>query len=206
MAGLRRWCLAMAVVALGAGPLCAQAAPPIEVDGATYAELDDATGIWTLRGAPVAVRRGDAVIEAAALTYETRAQLVRAAGGVTYRDDALFVSAPRMTAWLGEGRLLAEGGVTARVPDATLEAGRVEAFAGREEVVADEGARLIRADLEGRAPRIVLQRRLATVTLSGGAVLWQERGETRAATITVDLRRRRVTASGAAAITLHPDR
>lgn len=202
--GDRGVCLAIAATLLWAGTAWGQA-PPIDVTGASYAELDEAAGIWTLRGAPVTVRRGSAVIEAAALTYETRPQIVRASGGVSYRDGALSVTAPRLTAYLGEGRLLAEEGAVATSPEGTLQAQRLEAFADREEIVADGGARLRREDLDGRARRLVLLRRDGTATLTGEAVVRRGGSEIRAPTITIDLRRRRITATGGAAITLRPE-
>jgi lipopolysaccharide export system protein LptA len=200
--------LLVAVATAAAAPASAPpgSAPPIEVTGATFAELDERAGIWTLRGAPVVLRRGEARIEAQRVVYETGPRIVRASGAVTYRDATLEVTAARLTAWLEEERLLAEGGVTARAPEGRLSAGRVEALAAREELVAEEDARLVHEDLEGRAARIVLQRRLALATLSGGAVVRRGASESRAATIVVDLRRQRITARGGAVVTLVPDR
>lgn len=198
--------LAAATAAATPSPAAPGTAPPIEVTGAAFAELDERAGIWTLRGAPVVVRRGEVQIEAQTVVYETGPRIVRAAGTVTYRDAALEVTAARLTAWLEEERLLAEGGVTARAPEGRLAAGRVELVASREELIAEQDARLVHEDLEGRAGRIVLQRRVGLATLSGGATLRRGASETRAATIVVDLRRRRITASGGAVVTVVPER
>lgn len=214
MVGCRSWSMILwsmtvtAAVALSVavGPARAQPAPATDITGATYAELDDATGIWTLRGAPVSVRRGATTVQAGAITYDTRAQVLRATGGVRYDDGTMTVEAPQVTAWLAEERLLATGTPVVTMPQGTLTADRVEVLAGGEDVVAEGSARLVHEDVEGRAPRLVLQRRLALATFSGGAVVRQGPDEARAQTITVDLRRRRITARGAAVITVQTDR
>ncbi|MDQ7842479.1 MAG: LptA/OstA family protein [Armatimonadota bacterium] len=124
---------ALAVLLILSAPTRAQAPPAVEVTGATFADLDEASGLWTLRGSPVTVRRGAVVIQAPALTYERAGQVVRATEGARYADDAFAVDAPRITVWLRDERLLADGGVVAQQRDAQrrLTAERVEAF-GRE--------------------------------------------------------------------------
>lgn len=124
-----------------AGPAvsaAAQSAPAIEITGATYAELDDASGVWTLRGAPVVVRRGLIVLHAPAIAYDTRAQLLRAGGGVVYADEVLTLEARSMTVWLDDERLLAEDGVRAAHPGASLRltAARLEVYGKEQRLVA----------------------------------------------------------------------
>ncbi len=123
------------VVPVDAQPSAPPSRPPVEVTGATYAELDDATGIWQLRGNPVLVRRGAVSLRAPAITYETRAQTVRATGGVSYADETLTVQAAELMMWMVEEKLLAAGSVVAeqsggsgriRLTAARLEASRKE--------------------------------------------------------------------------------
>ena len=107
----------------------------LEVDGATYAELDEGTGLLTLRGAPVVVRRGERRLRAPSIIYDTRQHILRATGGVAFADQTLSLDAAEVTVWIDDDRLVAAGGVGAvqgQGADALrLRAGRLEVF-GRE--------------------------------------------------------------------------
>lgn len=142
--------------------LCAAGAPanaqpssppqglPIEVTGATYAELNDATGIWQLRGNPVLVRRGAMTLRAPAVTYDTRQQTVRAAGGVSYADETLTLEAPEVTMWIQDERLLAVGSVVAEQSAASdrirLTAARLEAYGKERRLLATGAVEVSSAD------------------------------------------------------------
>jgi len=170
--------------AAGAG---APSAPAVEVSGATFADVDEASGLWTLRGAPVTVRRGAVAIQAPALTYDRTAQVVRAVDGARYADEVVSVEAPRITVWLREERLLAEGGVSAeqRGGQRRLTAGRLEAFGGERRLVATEDPVLVAPEGRLAAERIevVLERGEAIAEGDGRFVYDQIEG--RASRITV---------------------
>jgi lipopolysaccharide export system protein LptA len=85
----------------------------LEVEGATYAELDEATGLLTLRGRPVTVRRGALILRAPSIVYDTKRRILRASGGVSYADASQTVDASELTVWMDDDRLEATGGVTA---------------------------------------------------------------------------------------------
>ncbi|MGH2396798.1 MAG: LptA/OstA family protein [bacterium] len=93
-------------------PAHAAPAPSTNVTGATYVEFDDSTGIWVLRGNPVAVTRGTMTVRATSMTYDSRQQIVRASGAVNFTDPSATLSSAQATFWLQEERLLAEGGVS----------------------------------------------------------------------------------------------
>ena len=93
-------------------PAYAAPAPPTNVTGATYVEFDDSTGIWLLRGNPVAVTRGTMTVRATSMTYDSRQQIVRASGAVNFSDPSATLSSAQATFWLQEERLLAEGSVS----------------------------------------------------------------------------------------------
>jgi lipopolysaccharide export system protein LptA len=114
------------IILLTASPVFAQAtrqvpSPPIDVTGATFVEFDDSTGIWMLRGSPVAVTRGATTVRAPAMAYDSRQQIVRATGGVTYADPAATFSSAQATVWLQEERLLAEGDVSGMLREGAQE-------------------------------------------------------------------------------------
>ncbi len=114
------------------------AAPPVDVTGASYAELDDRTGLWTLRGNPVTVRRGPITVRAPSITYDTRLLIVHATGGVTYSDDSLSLEAAQITAWIMEERAVAEVRVVATQPrqNIRITAGRLEVFGKEQRLLA----------------------------------------------------------------------
>jgi len=93
-------------------PAHAAPSPPTDVTGATYVEFDESTGIWVLRGNPVAVSRGATTVRATSITYDSRQQIVRASGAVNYTDPSSTLASAEATFWLQEERLLAAGGVS----------------------------------------------------------------------------------------------
>ena len=114
------------------------AAPPVDVTAASYAELDDRSGIWTLRGNPVTIRRGPITVRAPSITYDTRLLIVHATGGVSYSDESLSIEAPQITAWIMEERALAQDRVVATQPrqNVRITAGRLEVFCREQRVLA----------------------------------------------------------------------
>jgi lipopolysaccharide export system protein LptA len=114
------------------------AAPPVDVTGASYAELDDRSGLWTLRGNPVTVRRGVITVRAPSITYDTRRLIVHATGGVSYSDESLSLEAPQITAWIMEERALAADRVVATQPrqNVRITAGRLEVFGKEQRLLA----------------------------------------------------------------------
>lgn len=137
MTSRRLLAVALLVMLIPAAPAAGQS-PAVEITGATYAELDDATGMWTLRGNPVVVRRGPVTVRAPAIVYDTAQQIVRASGGVSYADDALTLEARQITVWMEDERLLAEDRVVAEQPREGLRvsAARLEAFGKEQRLVA----------------------------------------------------------------------
>lgn len=133
IAGLLAVLLALCTPAVSAQP---QGTPgALEVEGATYAELDEGTGLLTLRGQSVVVRRGERRMRAPSIIYDTKQHVLRASGGVAFADQMLSLEAPEVTVWIDDDRLVAAGGVAAvqgKGADAIrVRAGRLEVF-GRE--------------------------------------------------------------------------
>ncbi|MGH2398515.1 MAG: LptA/OstA family protein [bacterium] len=166
------------------------AAPPIDVTGASYAELDEASGLWTLRGTPVTVRRGPITVRAPSIIYDTRSQVVRASGGVSYRDESLSLEAPQITAWILEERALAEDRVVALQPRQNLRitAGRLEVFGKEQRLLATGSAAVTSPEGSLAGDRIEASGQRDEVTAEGAARLRYEDIEGSAARIV--LRRR----------------
>ena len=138
-------CVLVAVVA--SGPATAQPPMQLEVTGATRVEFNDSAGVWELYGNPVTVRRGPVVLEAPAVRYSTRDQIVIASSGVSYGDEMLTASAGTVTVWLREGRAVAENEVQVayRLSEPVeLRAGRVELLQKPRVLIASGAARLAR--------------------------------------------------------------
>lgn len=139
--------LACAVVAAApTAPATAQQPVPLEVTGATRVEFDDSAGVWELVGNPVTVRRGLVVLQAPAVRYDTRAQVVIASGGVSYGDAVLTASAGTVTVWVQEERAVAEGDVQVTYrggEPVELRAARVELLQRQRQVTASGAARLV---------------------------------------------------------------
>ena len=195
MVAVRPWGVALLALVLLPGTAWAQPAPPVEVEGATYAELDDRSGVWTLRGSPVAVRRGVVTVQAPVLTYDRRAGVVRATGGARYTDEELSVDAPQIAVWLEDERMLADGGVAAeqRPERRRLVAARLEVFRRERRLVAT-GTPVVTGP-EGRlaADRIEAFGEREEITAEGDGRFVYEEIDGRAPRIT--LRRRPATAT-----------
>lgn len=157
-------------------PWTSAAAPPIDVTGASYAELDEAGGLWTLRGAPVTIRRGPITVRAPSIIYDTRSQIVRASGGVSYRDDSVSLEAPQITAWILEERALAEDRVVALQPRQNLRitAGRLEVFGKEQRVLATGSAAVTSPEGSLTGDRIEASGQRDEVVADGAARLTYE--------------------------------
>jgi lipopolysaccharide export system protein LptA len=122
----------------------------LEVEGATYAELDEGTGLLTLRGQSVAVRHGDRRMRAPSIIYDTKQHVLRASGGVVFADQTITVEAPEVTVWIDEDRLVADGGVAAvqgQDPDAIrVRTARLEVFRRERRAVATGSVEVIAQD------------------------------------------------------------
>jgi len=205
--GRRGWCGVLLTMLLVTPLAAAQPAPPVELSGATFADLDEATGVWTLRGAPVTVRRGPVTIQAPLLTYDRRAQIVRAAGGVRYTDAALVIEAPQITAWLAEDRLVAEAGVTAeqRIEQLRLTAGRLEAFNRERRLLATGDPVLVAPEGRLAADRIEVFAARGDVVAEGNGRFAFEQIEGRAPHITVRQQPPTAVLSGGAVVRQGPN-
>lgn len=169
--------LAVALLAVAVHQVpAAAAAPPVEITGATFAELDDATGRWTLRGAPVLIRRGAVTVRAPAIVYDSQQQIIRGSGGVVYDDGALRLEAGQITVWVADERLLAEDRVTAIQTREGLRmaAGRLEAFGKERRVVATGSPVVTSSEGAITADRIELLAELDELVAEGSVRLVRE--------------------------------
>jgi len=165
--------LLLALAASGAQAQSAGSSGAVEIEGATYAEFDERSGLLTLRGAPVTVRRGAARLRAPSVVYDAVRRHVQASGGVDYADPQLTVEAPRVTVWIDEERLLADGGVRGtqgQGSDAvSLRAVRLEVF-GRDGRAVATGAVEVRAeDVTVTAERVEAVRARDELVADGNA-------------------------------------
>src|SRR2546426_551110 len=145
-AGLLVGLVCAALAAVATGQATAQQPVPLDVTGATRVEFDDSAGVWELLGNPVTVRRGLVVLQAPAVRYDTRDQIVIASSGVSYGDDVLTAFAGTVTVWVREGRAVAEGDVQVTTRgDAPIElrAARVELLQKQRYLIASGAARLV---------------------------------------------------------------
>lgn len=93
-------------------PLRAQ---PAEVEGARWAEFDAQTGVWTLRGEGVRVRRGEWWVEARLLRYRASDGTFEAQGGVrAQQGEVLSVAASSARGSVRQGWGELEGEVDVR--------------------------------------------------------------------------------------------
>jgi lipopolysaccharide transport protein LptA len=130
----------------------------LEVDGATYAELDEGTGLLTLRGQPVAVRRGERRMRAPSIIYDTKQHILRASGGVFFADQTIALEAVEVTVWIDEDRLIAAGGVAAVQSQGAgavrVRAGRLEVFGRDRRAVATGSVEVTTEDTTLRGDRV----------------------------------------------------
>jgi lipopolysaccharide export system protein LptA len=156
--------LAAVVITLALAVSAAQAQPTadpsgaLEIEGATYAEFDERTGVLTLRGAPVTIRRGAMQLRAPSVIYDARRRLIQSSGGIHYADPRLVLEAPRVTVWIDEERVLAEDGVRGRQgqgADAiSLRAARLEVFGRDGRAVATGAVEVNAQDITVTAARV----------------------------------------------------
>lgn len=151
---------AVLLLAVTAAPMRAQSGDggAVEIDAATYAELDERTGLLTLRGTPVVVRRGGMALRAPEMVYDTRQRVLRAFGGVLFQDPFLTLEAAEATVWTAEDRVVAAGGVAARqggnADEIRLRALRLEIFGRERRVIASGGVEVASSDVTMAADRL----------------------------------------------------
>lgn len=183
----------LAVLLLAAPGARAQpAADPseaIEIAGAAYAEFDERSGLLTLRGAPVVIRRGAMRLRAPMVVYDARGRIVRASGGVQYADARVSLEAPRVTAWLAEERLLASGGVRgaqeAEGEPIRVQAARLEVFGRDGRLVAVGAVEIVAQEAAVTADRVEAVRGGAELLAEGNARVLRGDIEGRAPRVTV---------------------
>jgi lipopolysaccharide transport protein LptA len=149
------------VLALGGAVAHAQPAGSsgaVRIEGATFAEFDERTGLLTLRGTPVVIRRGALQLRAPSVVYDAGRRVIQASGGVAYADPRVTLEAPRATVWVDEERLLAEDGVRAvqgQGADAvSLRAARLEVTGRGGRAVATGAVDVTTADLTVTTDRL----------------------------------------------------
>lgn len=156
----------------------------VEVEGATYAELDEGTGLLTLRGNPVMVRRGRMTLRAPAIVYDTKQRILRAVGGAVFTDPTLTMEAPEATVWIDEDRLLATAGVAAtqgQGADAIrLRAARLEVFGRDRRLVATGTVELVSSDATMTGDRVEAALARDELSAEGNARIVREDIEGRA--------------------------
>lgn len=183
-------------------PASAQPArtPPIDVTGATYVEFDDSTGVWKLKGNPVAVTRGTTTIRAAVMEYDSRQQIVRASGGVSYADPSGTFSSVQATAWLQEERLLAEGEVSGVFreggQETYLRSQSVEAWRKDRRAVATGAAQVRRGEFTLTSSRVEYLEAQHKATATGRSTVTAPEGRISADRIEAVLDREEATAEG----------
>ena len=150
----------------------------LEVEGATYAELDEGSGLLTLRGSPVTVRRGTMTLRAPAIVYDTKQRMLRASGGAAFADATLSLEAAEATVWIAEDRLQAAGGVVATHglgPDAIrLRAARLEVLGRDRRAVATGAAEVTSRDATMTADRVEVALARDELIAEGNARLVRE--------------------------------
>lgn len=176
----------------------------LEVEGATGAELDDRTGLLTLRGNPVTVRRGAMTLRAPSMVYDTRQRILRASGGVVYRDAALTMDAGEVTVWVEEDRLVAAGGVTASqgqgVEALRVRAERLEVFGRDRRAVAVGSVEVVSSEGTMNGDRVEVAFARDELTAEGNARILREDIEGRAPRLLVQRREGLAVLSGGAVV------
>lgn len=194
-----------AVAAFAATPAPAQAPPgppglPIEVTGATLIEYDDAAGVLRAEGSPVVFTRGQTVVRAPRLRYDTRARMVTASGGVEVAEPGLFLRALDAELRMADDRIRMSGDVRVRrVHDdgtVTLSAALVEGLLATRRFIASGSVAVARDDwtVSGRRMDYNDHSRVAVVTGDPAARLKDV--TMTAQTITVMLADERATGEG----------
>ena len=174
---MRRLAALIVISALAAAGAQAQTpADPsgaLEIEGATYAEFDERTGVLTLRGLPVTIRRGVMQLRAPSIVYDAGRRLLQASGGVHYADARAVLDAPRVTVWIDEERVLAEDGVRGiqgQGPEAvTLRAARLEVFGRDGRAVATGGVEMSTQEMTLTAARVEATQAREEIVAEGDA-------------------------------------
>ena len=165
----------IAVMAFAASPALAQAPPgpprpPIEVTGATLIEYDDTTGVLRAEGSPVVFTRGQTVVRAPRLRYDTRARIATASGGVEVTEPGLYLRAQDTELRMTDDRIRMSGDVQVRrVHDdgaVTLSAALVEGSLATRRFIASGAVTVDRDDwtVSGRRVDYDDHSRVAVVT------------------------------------------
>lgn len=182
--------------------------PPTDVTGATFVEFNDATGIWLLRGNPVAVTRGTTTIRAAVIEYDSRQQVVRASGGVTYADPSGTFTSLRAAAWLQEERLLAEGEVSGVLREGTqethLRSHSLEAWRKDRRALAIGDVQVRRGEVTITGPRLEFLEATHRAIATGRSAVAAPEGRLSADRIEAFLDREEGFAEGNVEILVHP--
>lgn len=174
--------LAAAAAAIAAGgpptvrPVLAQAPAgsgrlPVEVTGATRVEYEDATGVLEAEGAPVVLARGQTVLRASRIRYDTRARVAAASGGVEVVEPGLMLRAQDAELRLTDDGLRLSGEVQIRRihDDGTVivTAPLVEGSLATGRFVASGGVTVVREDWRISGRRLDYDDRARVVVVTG---------------------------------------
>lgn len=195
----------IAAAAFAASPAPAQAPSgpprlPIEVTGATLVEYDDAAGVLRAEGSPVVVTRGQTVVRASRLRYDTRARIVTGSGGVEVTEPGLSLRAQDAELRMADDRIRMSGDVQVRrIRDdgtVTLSAALVEGSLATRRFIAGGAVTVARGDwaVSGRRVDYDDDSRVAVVT--GDPVARLKDATMTARTITVTMADERAVGEG----------
>lgn len=185
----------------------AQAPPPprpspIEIDGATYVEFDESTGVWRIAGAPVTITRGRTVLKAARGRFDQRAGLVTAEGGVEVTEPGVTVRADAVELRLADDRLRARGNVllTSMRDEqiATLRAPEVDGSLRTRRFTASGGVSLARGEVTMTGRRLDYDDAERVAVVTGEPVVRFKDGTMTAEVVTLLLARDLVRGDGSA--------
>ncbi len=201
----RKWVEAISVVVLAVlVPLPArggQQSPALVVTGASYFEVDDRSGLWELRGNPVIVTRGNRVVRAAAMTYDSRRSMLTARGAVSVEDEGARLSAASVIAFLQEDRLLAEGEVVVVVQDpppvTDLRADRLELWAAQQQALATGAVTMKRGEVTVAGDQLTYDLRARHAVATGHPTMVVPQAIISADRIEAQVDREELTADGA---------
>lgn len=150
------WALAW-TLALPAGAV-AQAPSVVEITGASRAEFDEATGVWTVEGQPATVTRGRAVLRAPRIRYDQRSQIVTADGGADLTEPGIRLAAETAEYRFSDERVRATGQVrivsTREGPPVEVRAIEVEGVLPARRFMATGDVVLVRGDAQLSSRRL----------------------------------------------------
>jgi lipopolysaccharide export system protein LptA len=148
------WALAR-TLAFPAGA-AVQAPSVVEITGASRAEFDEATGVWTVEGQPATVTRGRTVLRAPRIRYDQRSRIVTADGGAELTEPGIRLAAETAEYRLSDEQIRAAGQVrivsTREAPPVEVRALEVQGVLPARRFVAAGDVVLVRGDaqLSGR--------------------------------------------------------